>query len=158
MADGEDKRPTNKKRRANLANARASTGPRTQAGKTRSSKNALSHGLSAATKAFSSDDALAWGRRIAESLDNDSDVIVQLAIAVAAAQLEVSQVRNVRQLARDMHCPSALGGDKGGQQRSADNVVSQEMRLDRYERRALSRRKRALRELESALLRHHARD
>ncbi len=36
---------TNKQTRANRANAKKSTGPRTTAGKTRSSKNALKHGL-----------------------------------------------------------------------------------------------------------------
>jgi hypothetical protein len=35
----------NRRRQANMANAKASTGPRTEAGKARSSRNAFRHGL-----------------------------------------------------------------------------------------------------------------
>ena len=43
----EDPMPTDKQIKANRRNAQASTGPRTAAGKARSSQNALTHGLTA---------------------------------------------------------------------------------------------------------------
>ena len=153
MKDEKDKHPSDKRRRANIANARASTGPRTQAGKKRSANNALRHGLSAATKSFSTVEALAWGRAIAASLNDESETIVTLTSAVAAAQLEVVQVRRVRHIWKNKRLPRSLDRGQDEQFCSPSDILSQELRLDRYEQRAMSRRKRALRELESVLLR-----
>jgi len=53
----------------NRANAQNSTGPRTEAGKQRSSLNALRHGLTAQTVVLPSDDLAAYQRHCQEFLD-----------------------------------------------------------------------------------------
>jgi hypothetical protein len=55
--------------RANRANARLSTGPRTQPGKQRSSLNALRHGLTAHTVVLPTEDPDAYQRHIQQFLD-----------------------------------------------------------------------------------------
>src|SRR5580704_16653711 len=55
--------------RANRANARHSTGPRTESGKQRSSLNALRHGLTARTALLPTEDADAYQRHIQQFLD-----------------------------------------------------------------------------------------
>src|SRR5580658_3436267 len=55
--------------RANRANARHSTGPRTESGKQRSSLNALRHGLTARTALLPTEDAHAYQRHIQQFLD-----------------------------------------------------------------------------------------
>jgi len=53
----------------NRANAQNSTGPRTEAGKQRSSLNALRHGLTGNTVLLPSDDIAAYDRHCQEFLD-----------------------------------------------------------------------------------------
>src|SRR6202049_3685212 len=53
----------------NRANAQHSTGPRTDAGKQRSSLNALRHGLTAQTAVLPSEDPAAYQRHIQQFLD-----------------------------------------------------------------------------------------
>ena len=53
----------------NRANAQNSTGPRTEAGKQRSSLNALRHGLTGQTVVLPSDDPAAYDRHCKEFLD-----------------------------------------------------------------------------------------
>jgi hypothetical protein len=53
----------------NRANAQNSTGPRTEAGKQRSSLNALRHGLTGQTVVLPSDDLIAYKRHCQEFLD-----------------------------------------------------------------------------------------
>jgi hypothetical protein len=53
-------RPTNNRAAANRANSEHSTGPRTPAGKKRSSLNALRHGLTAASPVLPSEDPAAY--------------------------------------------------------------------------------------------------
>ena len=55
--------------RANRANARLSTGPRTESGKQRSSQNALSHGLTARTAVLPTEDPEAHQRHVQQFLD-----------------------------------------------------------------------------------------
>ncbi len=55
--------------RANRANAQLSTGPRTAAGKQRSSLNALRHGLTAASPVLPSEDPAAYQRHCRQFLD-----------------------------------------------------------------------------------------
>lgn len=141
-----DRHQKGKTRHANIANARSSTGPRTPAGKAHSSKNALKHGLSAAVRPVFDERLTEWGRRIASSLNDDRIEIVRLAAAVAAAQLGVLDARYARILLRDRthslasHLP-----------RDPKCSILKELRIDRYERRAMSRRKRAIAALEAAL-------
>jgi hypothetical protein len=160
---------------ANVANARASTGPRTKAGKIRSSKNALRHGLNVSIW----DDFALTGR--AEELalriagpKADAEARV-LARAIAEAQFSLDRVRARRmRLLKEPLAPSQsdirrqpLDGIKGLKpaerpigieivekldQRSIKNMDDRKVefgRLEQYERRALSRRKSAIREFDA---------
>src|SRR5262249_47393761 len=116
---------------ANRANAARSTGPRTRAGKAAVARNALRHGLSLPVLA---DPALApevaeLARRIAG--DGASDARRAAALRIAEAQVDVLRVRRVREAIM------AAGYGEG-------DITARLMRLDRYERRALSRRKSAI--------------
>ena len=168
--------------RANRANARRSTGPKSVEGKSRVAKNALRHGLAApldAHPAFA-ECVGRWTRAIAGRAA--SDARLEAAGRVAAAQVDLLRVRDarlrllndrdarakepnttesiyafervcVRNLDPDARTRAVLralsGLNKRGEPLSLAeglNALAQDLaRLDRYERRALSRRKTALR-------------
>jgi hypothetical protein len=80
---------------ANRRNARRSTGPRSNLGKTRSSRNAYRHGLSLPTlKVQSEQEVEVLARRIAGSM-TDSTTLDRARVA-AEAELELARVRKVR--------------------------------------------------------------
>src|SRR5258708_12329300 len=60
---------SNNRAETNRENAQNSTGPRTEAGKQRSSLNALRHGLTGQTVVLPSDDLIAYQRHCQEFLD-----------------------------------------------------------------------------------------
>jgi hypothetical protein len=121
---------------ANRSNARASTGPRSLAGKARSAQNARRHGLSAPAlpdTAWPSDiEALA--REIAGADGSTSRRAI--ARRIAAAQIDLVRARRAR---RDF-----LAGASGDGAACARLAA-----IDRYERSALWRRKFAIRDLDS---------
>jgi hypothetical protein len=87
---------THRQRRANHANAKSSTGPKTTPGKARSAQNALRHGLNVSTL---SDPALAplaeaMARRIAGH-DADAEAL-ECARRIAEAQVDINRVRGAR--------------------------------------------------------------
>jgi hypothetical protein len=92
---------------ANRTNAQASTGPRTTKGKARASQNARRHGLSQSVTSnpVLSAEVEALAREIAGEV-SDLD-IVELARAVAEAQIDMVRIRRARRdfLARNMIDP-----------------------------------------------------
>jgi len=116
---------------ANRANARKSTGPRTAAGKARSRGNARRHGFAARALGARGADP-AFGRIVAALCAADGDPLLrEQAVIIADAQLQIQRIRMAR---------VTLGDDPAG----GANGIAEIMSLDRYERRALSRRRRAI--------------
>jgi hypothetical protein len=177
--------------KANRANARASTGPKTTQGRRRSASNALRHALSLSVycDAALAEEVAALAREIAGM--NGNAEIQELARQVAEAQMDLRRVREARhqllaqalsnpyyearaavreklayifQLLRD-DAPDVsvatlteyLTTTPEGPHKMA-TILSQEIQrlsvMDRYERRARSRRKFAIRALDLAKRRY----
>jgi hypothetical protein len=134
--------------RANRRNAQASTGPRTVAGKTRSGQNARKHGLSAVDP---NPEAEAEIQRLAVLIASehvsDADVL-EAARAVAEAQLQLQRVKAFK-IALLRNGTSAQWREAEPDGHPIMEVPMERFRqiegLERYERRALSRRKFAVR-------------
>ena len=147
---------------ANRKNATASTGPRTEEGKRRSAGNARRHGLSVP---ITSDPV--WSPKVLRLADrieppNAAPELREQALEVASACVEIERIRHIRRdqvewtLSRPEwqphpyvpHLypePHPLAHLKGYAKvwRNSPFLVA----LDRYERRALSRRKTAIKRL-----------
>ena len=122
---------------ANRANAQKSTGPKTAAGRSKSSRNAFRHGLS--LPLWLDPAASSKADAIARALTGDKVGDEQLAAAteLAQAQLELLRIRAVRaELMAEVDLASA---DLDHLRRLAA--------LDRYERFAATRRRRAAKKL-----------
>jgi hypothetical protein len=134
---------TSRQQTANRENARASTGPRTAAGQARAKRNARRHGLAARNRLSGglAKEVHALAHRIAGS--NPSTAVLTAAGRIAEAQIDVVQVRAAR---RQLIAPPGLSNE--GTFVWSD-VAKQLRALDRYERRALSRRKRASEDLDT---------
>ena len=121
---------------ANRRNATRSTGPVTAQGKARASRNARRHGLSVPVYRASAVAADIGEFALQLVGDAASRTEIDLARAAAEAQLELVRIRREKQLLLEVLVSGVSPPDM--------QAIG---RLDRYERRAKSRRKRALSEL-----------
>jgi hypothetical protein len=124
---------TEKQIAANRANARRSTGPRTALGKLKSSRNALRHGLSIPLQPDHAGPEMFLALVAALKEDNSEEARLVAAHDVALAQLEVARIHSIR---------AALFADIN---RGLDDAQSLKRlaALDRYERLACARRRKA---------------
>jgi hypothetical protein len=139
---------------ANRNNAKASTGPRTPRGKTRAAQNALRHGLSLSILADQplSVEAENLAREFAG--EGASTEILEQARRVAAAQIDLVRIRQARHdlLARSEPASSRSSATPESLNKLIPvslDVLAELVAIDRYERRALARRKFAIRELDA---------
>jgi hypothetical protein len=125
---------------ANRNNAKVSTGPRSEGGRAVSRLNALRHGLAVSVgnkSAFGGDvEDLAKVLSSASGLQSVSGV----AREAAEAQLDLSRIRKIRACLFE----TIYFADTPAPDRLAE-LNDKLAKLERYERRAFSRRKRALR-------------
>ena len=157
---------------ANRRNAHRSTGPRSRAGRKRSSRNSFRHGLAAGV--ITNAERIKRIERLARKIAGVTRDIVTLecARAIAQAEFDLAQVRRVKAaiMSRVMslggfetpNASQSLGQPKTGEAErvkapgmptkepngTADAIriaLSELIILDRYERRAAARRARALR-------------
>lgn len=160
--------------RANRQNAQRSTGPRTPEGKARAARNAVIHGLAASSKTRDNPAERLVVRVLCEAAEDfrgDGAAIEAAARDFAQAQFHLTEVRRVRRrywerlLAdepeRDAEIEElfeeARSFGSAALRRCAEKMLRLKSRredpltnlnaLERYERRALARRKRAAREL-----------
>jgi hypothetical protein len=152
---------------ANRRNGRRSRGPRTTAGKATSSRNALRHGLAASLP----DEPAICGKveTLARAIAGPGANTAQMnqAKLIAEAQLDLARIRGAKVRAMDAHAlemstsqgtiredeiegenPSS---EKGGSEERATplshEILRQLLKMERYERSAILRRRRAMRAL-----------
>jgi hypothetical protein len=140
---------------ANRANARASTGPKTANSRARSARNALRYGLSLPVHSDSalSEEVEALAREIAGP--DAAAEIQELARRVAEAQIDLRRIRCARHrllcnASNDRGYESCANAKKNiALSQELALILSQQTKqllaMDRYERGALLRRKRAIR-------------
>jgi hypothetical protein len=128
---------------ANRRNAGRSTGPRTAAGKRKAAANSLVHGVRVSLHADPATGAVA--RRIASFLGGSEASSAKLAnvTPIAEAQAELLRIRNARAALINLAAadlPDHADRETEAVTRSLPTLA----RLDRYERRVMARRNRAL--------------
>lgn len=135
--------------RANRRNAQASTGPRTTVGKARSGQNARKHGLSAAGSGPLAESATEHLADLIAGASRRDAVVLEAARAVAEAQVQLQRVLALKTSLLRIGAPAPAWGVNADEREPAeisDELLRQLEKLDLYERRALSRRKFAIRQ------------
>ena len=131
---------SDRKIESNRKNAQKSTGPRSEAGQRRSRRNALRHGLSVAigSDPSFSDDI----RRLAGVLarERNGQNIGEFAHQAAEAEIDLLRIRKLRALRFN-----AVLGNPETRLDDHSEFNEELAKLERYERRAFSRRKLAFR-------------
>ena len=129
---------------ANRRNGSLGRGPKTSAGKARSSRNALKHGLSIPVNR---DKTLRRQIEVLARILAQSEAGMGQARAAAEAELELARARAALEavLTRAGITAEWNGGPEQGT--ALIHVLPKLQRLERYERRAFSQRRRALRDL-----------
>jgi hypothetical protein len=137
---------------ANRKNARASTGPKTAQGRARMARNAFRHGLSlpVCSDPVLCEEVESLARRIAGPEANVE--IRELARRAAEAQIDLGRVHDARYRLLSEALSNPDHESRAGTPQKLALILSQEAKrllaMDRYERRALLRRKVALRALD----------
>jgi hypothetical protein len=137
-----------KKLAANRANAAKSTGPRTGRGKSRSSGNAVRHGLEALN--LGRRERAEEAERLARAIcpDRSNPFRFEQAMIAAETQIFLTRVRAARVDAQRHQAADSkrgVGSPALSEAERMRRVLTELLKLERYERRALSRRKRAIR-------------
>ena len=142
---------TERKARSNRQNSRLSTGPRTPEGRATSAANARRHGLSTPLSPVALGEARMLASQIAGA--GAPRELHDLAWSIAHADLELQRIRQVRNqhLSRVliMFADRTGAGENTGYQSAPAAILSRELRallaINRYQRRALARRRVAMR-------------
>jgi hypothetical protein len=148
---------------ANRRNARKSTGPHSSGGKRRAACNAFRHGLSLQISSIPSFRKEVEGLTRKIAANAGQKISFECALAVAEAELDLARVRQAKvALVERTHAfrsleplpPEPVDGLTSKQiqepQHSAEalqRALPELMKLERYERRAASRRLRAVRQM-----------
>lgn len=152
---------------ANRRNAQKSTGPKTALGKKRSSKNGYKHGLSLPTRNVGSQKQLEELSRLYAGDTSDPEILA-LAERAADAQADLMRVRTVMTAMLERALMKAQGGNRAepewlgslralpiGEEEEQSfidavrHILPKLTKINRYERRAASRRDRVIHELTS---------
>lgn len=136
---------------ANRRNARASTGPRTAAGKRKAAANALRHGLAASVQDST---MTVTATRIAAALagPRSSPGERALIVPIAEATAEIWRARNARAALINLAAARLSGDEEEREAEAIAQSLPQLTRLETYERRAMARRTRGLRLLRKSWL------
>ena len=145
---------TERKIAANRKNAKKSTGPQTRCGKDRTRRNAIRHGLSSTN--LDNPGICNQVDRIVKMMcgERPGILLYDQAVVIAESQILLARVRALRtdfiermrgQAAHDER------NEKSYEAACLNRALTEVLSLERYERRALSRRRRAMRSFNSLL-------